>query len=358
MMRLSTQHADLDTFGSVPEELDGLLLLMPDVAEQSAAMHVLRLHAGRCAWLSSIAPLASYFAKAEPAETRYARASSWTRIIPAESASRILHVRRSSETQLEWSLHSGAGEDSELGLLGIERERDIVDLSMTSSWLVLLSVTRRESGYSYQVGMAARHRRTRVQWLAEEASGWPELLHVRESAGALHMVIAVREEPAAHGAHVLLSSVDPHGVVCTSQRRLEKELAAPRVTADAAAGGGLYICGLDLQRDAKNATPALISGELLTGQLTKRDFALGRELGAPAIVAGRPGSGALVLLPVHDAVRDTTECWVLDAAAPTRSPFAIINLGNLSIVQQIRWFSSQQLQRLDTALGFLAALCN
>lgn len=339
------------------------MLLLPTKHEQEAVLNALRLGSGRSFWYASLAPLTAAGGQAASGASRGSgtRLSTlltertWTRALTGRNESLVLSARRASETKLEWTLREASGAARDAGLLGVERDRMIADLWLTERWLILLCVTSGDRGHRYRVGIAPRCRRARVQWSVCDAPGWPELLHAREDNGMLQLLLALRADPHVESAAIVRCEVDPRSASYAVRPELDFELNWPSVSADAG-GTSALLCGTSAPRLHGGPTPVLVGLDLRSRVLVKRSFGFGRELGAPAVAFGRERSSGYVLLPIYDAVRDRTECWVLDAASLMAAPRAIISLGAVRALQRTYWIESRHLHRLDGALAALSQL--
>ncbi|HEY6877572.1 MAG TPA: hypothetical protein VI299_06110 [Polyangiales bacterium] len=355
MGTLLNRQSDLALVGAVPADLDGLWLLPSESEGGDVRLHALRVGAGRSLWYASVAELPGARERWAERLLPLARPATvgpgaWSRVLSWDLDALSVHARRGAETHLTWSLRAGA-EQRDGGLLGVESAREIADLFVTESSLVLISVSGDERNARYQVGIAPRRERARVQWLAAEQEGWPELLHARESADLIQVELAVRATRFDASARVVRWTIDTRALLAAVQALLDFALAWPSVLAEQHPSR-VYLCGVSGERAHGDPSPALVKLDLQSGGMEMRSFGFARELGAPALAQGSGTEPRLfVLLPVYDAVRDRTDCYTLDADALDATPCAIIRLPPVRATQRTHWIDSQRFRALDTALG-------
>jgi hypothetical protein len=368
MGTLPNRQSDLALVGAVPAELDGLLLLPSQpTASQELSLNALRLGAGRSLWYASVAQLSGQgvvnglLSPQLTGPRTVGDGASFRRTLTSAADALHLSARRDSENALEWALHDEHGSEREVGQIGVERAREIADLFVTESCLLVLSVVQRDAVPCYQVGVAPRRSRARVHWLAEERAGWPELLHAREEAGIVRLELAVRSERAASAARIVRGTINARALLFATESVLDFALAFPSVFVEGSSARNkarAFLCGISAERLEGDKAPALIKLDLRTGTLETRGFGFGRELGSPALALGRAPEGeparSFVLLPVYDAVRDWTDCCVLDTDSLGAAPCAVIRLPPVRSNQKTHWIGAHRARQLDTALAAIA----
>lgn len=346
-------QSELALVGALPVELDGMWLLPTESDGGSLRLHALRVAAGRSLWYASIAELPSVSHGLHALSRPWViGAEPWTRTLHQDADGLRVRAQRGPPTSLSWSLCETESErECDGGLLGVESEREIADLFVTESALLVLGVRHDDGMSRYQVGIAPRRERARVQWLSGEQTGWPELLDAREDAGLVRCELAVRTARDDVSARLVRWTIDLRTHLGAMEALLDFALDWPSVLSERRHARAA-LCGVCGESARPGASAALVELDLRSGAVALRSFGFARELGAPALARSALTSAcAFVLLPVYDAVRDCTDCYVLDAAQLDAPPRAIIRLPPLRALRRTHWIESGHVRALDSALG-------
>lgn len=354
MRTLVARQPEFDLVGTLPHELDGLLVLPTENHRKELVLNALRLGGGGGLWYASVTRPALATSRWSANHRTPTARDTWARSLACGGERTLLRTRRVAENWLLWTLVAPGERTHEAGRVALERE--IADMYVTEQWLVFLGIVEREPRhYAYQIGVAPRRRpKSRVRWLDGETAGWPELLCAREVGGLLQLDLAIRNGPGGAPARIVRCEADLRTSEFVTRQQLEQTLAWPQLCASKTERRTL-VCGIG-SLDGKAGT-GLLCFDLESAELSQRDFGFGRELGAPVFARPKHTTSLYVMLPVYDAVRDSTDCWVLDTAALAAAPCAIVSLDKVRATTGTHWLPARDLQSFDDALSTLTELC-
>lgn len=343
MWNWPTRSANLDFSGSIPSDLDGLLLL-PCVGQ--GRLHVIRLGGGRPLWYSSVLldrlSQAPIFAAALRATTTRAsdlewlpslmhaapRESDerWIRTLPFHRSPRRLYVSRSAAELWHWRLCHEGGTVMDSGALATERIAAVVDVAVTMRHVLLMATADVPPDDAiHKLGIAVRRRRARVQWLHAERTSLPSFVHAHETEAQVLVDLSLAAPTASTASNLVRWTIDSDTLTYSTKPFSQQRLDWVAVGSTDEEGALRHLYGTATAPDGNS--PALVRLDAISGARVTRELGFARQPGAPLPVGwGTPRSASYVIMTVYDAVRDCTDCLVLDAERIDGAPLATIRL--------------------------------